>query len=271
MPVIAKTFAQLDADTIARLTSLGFTDAQYAGTPVRNIVESVDLHLSNLYDDLANNLLNYTLSQAQGSALDSLAFLLKVTRRAGENDTNLRYRITQANTVAQTANLMACLDALFALANISNVIAVPFTQGVGTITFYLIGTSGTVDPTTVALATTALQNIVAAGVYALVTTPTPVLLNLSGQLTLVPGAASATQVAAATAAVNTYIANLSMGNPFVVTQLYAAILNAGGGQISDFTLLTVSITNSTGTTQLLLANYTPAFNAQLLPGVVVIN
>ena len=270
MPLISKDFAQLDADSVARLVALGYTDASYEGTAVRNIVEAVDIHLGDLYSDLAINLDNFALSRASGAALDALVLLLGVFRRSGESDANLRFRATTARTVEKVANLEAHLSALFALANIRDVVARPFTHGIGSVTFYLIGQRGIVDSTTQALASTTLSSITAAGGYTRVTTPSPVLLNLYGQLALASGASqSAMRLAAQSAAAN-YLANLSMGDSFIKSKLDQVVIDAGQGQIVDFNLNTVSTTDTAGMiTNRLLANYAPAFDEELEPGAII--
>jgi len=269
VPLINKTLTDLNTSSVARLLPLGYTDAQYTGTAVRNIVESVNISLSSFYGDLNYGLLNYALSTATGTGLDALVFLLGITRRAGESDANLVYRATNALTVAGTANLTALLDALFALDGIADVIAVPFTQGIGSISFYLIGTAGIPSVTTQALATAALTEILAAGAYAIVDLPNPVLLNAAGTLTIAPGNSLAVGEALAQTAATRYLANLSMGAPFIVTAFEAAILGAGT-QIVDFNLVSMSVTGATGTQELIVANYQPFFSDQIQPGVLLI-
>jgi len=271
MPLIRKTLDELNTDVAARLEKIGYSDAQYKGTGVRNILEATNISLADLYDAMANNLEGNYLSTAKGGALDALGQLLNCVRRQGEGDGNYRFRIGNALQVAKTGNLQSLLQTLFALANIRDVIVRPFTHGVGSVTFYLIGVTGLPDANTIALAEQQLANVAAAGAYTVVLTPTPLLLNVQGTISVSAGANAASLRTTAQGAVVTYLANLSMGAPFVRAELDQVILDAGGGQITDFTLLALSTTDSAGITrQQLLRNYTPTFDQQLQPGTITI-
>lgn len=274
MPLITKTFTELNSDSTTRLVNLGYTDAQFEATAVRDVVEAVDLHLAALYEDMRSNLEGNYLSSATADVLDALGLLLGVRRRGGENDTNLRYRIANALTVAKSANLQAHLDALFAITNIRDVIAKPFTQGVGSLTFYLIGIQGIVDAPTIALAQKSLASISAAGAYTVIKTPTPITVNITATIaTNITTGQSATDLnGSASRAISNYLSNLTMGSGYVVSAFDQVVLDAGNGAITDFNLVTISTVDAAGnTTERLLGNYTPLFDQELEPGTILIS
>lgn len=275
MALVVKTLTELNNDTSSRLVGLGYTDAQYAGTGARSLLEATDIKLSDLYSMLSNDLQDYYLSQAGGSALDALVVLLGIYRRQGESDDNLRVRASKARTSAATGNLQSLTSALLSLSNVRDVIVRPFTYGIGSLTFYAIGTNGIVDAATLAMATQAIQANQAAGAYTVVTVPTSVQLNVTGTVLFnasVPMYQRQSVRNAAQAALATYISNLSMGDSFVVAKAIAVIMDAGGGQISDFTILTISTTAIDGTTrEQLVRNYLPQFDEELIPGQILLS
>jgi hypothetical protein len=271
MTLISKDFSTLNTDSVARLTALGYTDAQFDGTTIRNLTETIDLHLADVYDVMKTNLSTQYLSQASGQALASLALLVGITPYAGESSANLRARTGQAISSAQGTNIAALVIALLSLNTVSNVIPRPYTAGVGSISLYLEGTSGQVDAATLALAQSLVDSIGAGGAYVQVTQPTPVLVNIVGTLSIVgsPAAPIALSSTATRAAV-AYLASLSMGTPFIYNAFLAAIINADPA-IIDVTITTISTTSASGqTTEQLLANFTPAFDEQLYPGQILL-
>ena len=90
MAIIKKDFPTLNADTIARLVALGYTDAQFGGTPIRNITDAIDLHLSNAYTDMEGNIDNVYISQCSDDGADALGLLVGKTRMAGRNSCKLQ-------------------------------------------------------------------------------------------------------------------------------------------------------------------------------------
>ncbi len=275
MALIQKDFATLNADAVARLSSLGYTDANYQGTVLRSMVESVDLHIADLYSDMASNLGTQYLSQAATDSLEGLGLLVGVTARMGESDAALRARIAGAITGATGTNLSALVSALSNLSSVTNVVTVPYTQGIGTMAFYLVSSGSIVDAATVSAAASALALLGAAGAYNIVLTPTPLYVNLTATITTSTGVGTnvANLQTQAQAAINTYINGLTMGQALITAELDAVVLTSSGtnGTITDFDLLTISTTDANGNTvEQLLRNYTPQFDQQLLPGTISI-
>jgi hypothetical protein len=190
-------------------------------------------------------------------------------RRGGEDDQAYRVRITKAYTTNARATLDALVSALQSLSNVREVIVRPFTQGAGSLTFYLIPITAPLDTATLSAAQASVTAIAAGGAFTVVTTPTTRLVNLTGALSGA-GELTAAARANATAAVARYIATLSMGEPLVLAEITRAVLDADAS-IIDFVPLTLSTTDSAGiTTEQLLRNYTPLFDEELQPGSIAL-
>jgi uncharacterized phage protein gp47/JayE len=252
------------------MISAGFSDAAYEGTAVRSVVESVDLHIANLYNDMNGNLSGSYLSQASGATLVAIALLVGVTPRNGESDNDLRYRTSVAINSKAGANLTELTVALLALSGISTVLPIPFSQGLGTMSFYLIATNGIADSSTVALAQATVNNLAAAGTTTFVLTPTPLTVSITGTISVSSSSNRSSVAASVSAAIANYISNLSMGNPLVVNELITAALNVAG--TTDFNLLTILTTDQNGNSvEQIIRNYTPQFDQQLIPGTIAIS
>jgi hypothetical protein len=270
MALIIKNGDELNTDTVSRLVGLGYTDAKYKGTAVRDIVESADIHIADLYSAMSSNLTTQYLSQAKSDALDALGLLVGITRRNGESDQNLRVRIGNAIQASSGANLLALTQALLGLANVRDVIAKPFTHGIGSLSFYLIGIAGIPDATTIALAQQSIDSMAAGGAYSVVTVPQALLINITGSIATNNSLTLQTLQSQAQLAIANYINNLSMGDTFIFDKIIQAVLDASPN-ITDFTVATISTTNTSGATvEQLVSNYTPLFDQELQPGAILI-
>jgi hypothetical protein len=271
MALINKSFSDLNNDSVARLVALGYTDAQFKGTAVRNIVESCNIQLADLYTAMNNNLTTQYITQAAGDSLDGLALLVGVVRRAGESTQNLRVRTSQAIQTKSGTNLSALTQSLLSLANVRDVIVRPYTHGIGSLSFYLIGVQGIVDAGTITLAQTTLDNQGPAGCFNLVTVPTSLFVNITGVISTSADNSVDLRTTAQTA-ISSYLANLSMGQQMVRAALDQAGLNAGNGKIIDFNPISISTTDTLGnTTEQLIGDYTPFFDQELQPGTILIS
>jgi hypothetical protein len=270
MALVVKDQTTLINDSVSRLQTAGFTDAAYQGTPVRSITEAIDLHIANLYADMNTNITSAYLSQATGAALIAIALLVGVTPRNGESDNDLRYRASIAVQSTNGANMLELTTALLALDGIATVLPVPYTQGIGTLSFYLVATSGIATSAQIALAQSTVNNIQAAGTATFILTPTPILVNITGNIAITSSSSRTTVATAVEAAIANYIANLGMGNPLIINELISVALGVSG--TTDITLLTLSTTDqNSNTTEQILRNYTPQFDQQLLSGQIAIS
>jgi hypothetical protein len=271
MPLISKLTGDLNADTSSRLVGLGYTDAAYAGTGARNILEAITFKLSDVTATMAANLDQAYVSKANGANLDALGLLVGVPRRSSEIDQNYRVRITQSATSRDVSTLSSLLSALLTLSNVRNVIVRPFTQGPGSLSFYLIPIQAPITQDTITAAQVALGSLVAGGCTTSVLVPTTKYLNLVAITSIDTATANPNgSRSLVSQTVSKYIANLSMGTPFIVAEATAAAINADPS-ILDFNLITISTTDVNGVTmEQLPRNFTPAFDEELQPGQILI-
>ena len=169
-----------------------------------------------------------------------------------------------------SANTIALQSALTGISGISSVVAVPYTQGVGSLTFYLIVNGGIASASQQALAQSTVNSMVSAGGYILIDVPTPIYLNIQASVSLSSTVNSSNTTGLGVAAGTNYINGLSMGATFVVSELENAILNSST-IITDIDIQTISTSDSNGViTQQLVRNLTPDFDQQFLAGTITI-
>jgi uncharacterized phage protein gp47/JayE len=264
--LIPKDFPSLNNDSAARLTAMGFTDAQFVGTPTRNILEAIDLHLADFYTAYQNDFAGLFISQASGSTLDALGLLLGCVRQSGEGDPAFRFRITQATTSTQAANLAALTASLIALDNVRDVVVRPYLYGIGTCGFYLVAITGAeVSSTTVELAQAVLDQWQACGAMSYVLQPVPVYANIIMSI----ASTDATAGSAAQAAITNWIASLSIGQPLILAKIIEVTIDAAT-TITDASFVSLSRTVLGKTETMLLEDYVPLFNQRIVPGAITV-
>lgn len=94
--------------------------------------------IEDAYKEIEINKNPHIFTNLKGSDIDSMGMLVGCARLAGEEDNNYLYRMLSWNTSNQASNSTAIEAALQNLNYSSNVTYVPFTQGVGTATAYII-------------------------------------------------------------------------------------------------------------------------------------
>lgn len=94
--------------------------------------------LEEAYKEIENNKNPHIFTNLKGSDIDSMGMLVGCARKPAEIDSNYLYRMLSWNTSNQASNSTSIEAALQNLEYSSNVTYVPFTQGVGTATAYII-------------------------------------------------------------------------------------------------------------------------------------
>ena len=90
------------------------------------------------YDEIEKNKNPHIFTNLKGKDIDSMGILVGCARRNNESDSNYLYRMINWNTNNQCANASAIEAALQNMTYVSNATHIPFTQGVGTGTIYII-------------------------------------------------------------------------------------------------------------------------------------
>lgn len=108
------------------------------GSVIDNFFNSVSCGIEEAYTEIENNKNPHIFTKLSGSDIDSMGILVGCARRPEEDDKTYLYRMINWNTSNQASNSTAVETALTSMTYASNVTYVPFTQGVGTATAYII-------------------------------------------------------------------------------------------------------------------------------------
>jgi hypothetical protein len=100
--------------------------------------KSVADMLHQIYDVIEKNKKPYLFTEQKGSELDSTGFFLQCPREEGESDSNYLFRLSNWTQRNAACNQQAILDKCKELKYSSTQNYVPYTQGVGTATIYVI-------------------------------------------------------------------------------------------------------------------------------------
>lgn len=108
------------------------------GSVIDTYTNSVAAGISDVYEEIENNKNPHIFTNLKGKDIDSMGMLVGCPRRPEEDDKSYLYRMINWNTSNQASNSTAIETALMELSFSSNATHVPFTQGVGTATVYII-------------------------------------------------------------------------------------------------------------------------------------
>lgn len=108
------------------------------GSVIDNYTNSVSAGIMEAFDEIEKNKNPHIFTKLTGSDIDSMGILVGCARRPEEDDKTYLYRMVNWNTSNQASNSTAIETALTTLKYASNVTYVPFTQGVGTASAYII-------------------------------------------------------------------------------------------------------------------------------------
>lgn len=273
MPFITRTFNELDTVSIQQLLQLGYSDANYKGTAIRTIIEVVNGSVSSLFSSTAVNLQSTYLSNAATTVLDQLGKLVGLPRYAGESDSNYKTRLSKNKTLLTIGSISSIIVPILSMSTVRDVVVKNFIYGIGTIGLYLVGTGGPVDDSTLALAQSTATSQAAAGTTIVVKRPDYITISVYGTLSPNPNVNSQDTPqlqALASGAIQQYLSSLTMGQPMILAQLIASVINASQ-DITDFQVITMSATDSSGnTTELLVADYVPLYNQEVIAGTILV-
>lgn len=143
------------------------------GSVIDNYTNSVSAGILEAYKEIENAKNPHIFTKLSGTDIDSMGTLVGCARRANEDDNTYLYRMITWNTSNQAANSTAINNALTAMTYASNVTYVPYTEGVGTATAYIIPKK--LDEETIELAINEtkerLSAVVSIGTYVKYTVP----------------------------------------------------------------------------------------------------
>lgn len=108
------------------------------GSVIDSYVVSTSNAIEDAYQEIENNRTPHIFTKLSGSDIDGMGMLVGCARQAGEEDENYLYRMLNWNTSNQASNTIAIEASLQNMEYASNVTYVPYTQGVGTGTAFII-------------------------------------------------------------------------------------------------------------------------------------
>lgn len=108
------------------------------GSVIDSYVVSASNAIEDAYIEIENNKTPHIFTKLSGSDIDGMGMLVGCARQSGEEDENYLFRMLNWNTSNQSSNLIAIEAALQNMEFASNVTYVPYTQGVGTGTAFII-------------------------------------------------------------------------------------------------------------------------------------
>lgn len=108
------------------------------GSAIDMVFKSTSYMLSEAYQEIENNKKPYLFTEQTGEELDSTGYFLQCPRLPDESDDNYKYRLMNWTQRNATCNLTAINEAIKTLSFSSSATYVPYTDGIGTATIYLI-------------------------------------------------------------------------------------------------------------------------------------
>jgi uncharacterized phage protein gp47/JayE len=150
------------------------------GSIARTLVEIFNRRLSMCYDSIDMYSAQCFVSTASGVYLSMIGKMLGCERYdMSETDDNYRYRITKQVFTAAAANYTAIRLQCLSVPYVKDVIITPYTRGNGSFTVHVITDELSPSPTIIESVNTAVKNIKAEGVRAIVTSPNLSKINIS--------------------------------------------------------------------------------------------
>lgn len=112
-----------------------------SGTVIDSYILATSEVAAEAHAQIESNKNPHIFTKLSGDDLDSTGYLVGCPRNPNESDNSYKYRLMQWNISNKAANSTAIDTALMNLKYSSNAKYVPYTQGVGTATIYIIPTS----------------------------------------------------------------------------------------------------------------------------------
>lgn len=154
------------------------------GTVIDMLMTCVSSIVSEVYQYIEANKKPYLFTKQSGDELDSTGFFLQCPRLDDETDENYFYRLSHWTTRSASCNTSAIEEAIKTLEYSSSANYVPYTQGIGTGTIYLIPVQYNDEVKTMALeeAKKVIDKVISASSVIDYKVPTPAMIKLVAYL-----------------------------------------------------------------------------------------
>lgn len=218
--------------------------------------------LASYYQALDFNVTMAFVSRATGAFLDEIGALLNCTRRAGEDDNNYRYRITNQVYVVAGANETAVRLAALSVEHVVDVKLTPYVFGTGSFTVHVIVDNIENLDTAVAKVQEQLDAIKAYGVRGDAVAPKKIPVYFDVALVFFSSVPEDTRImtrANVKAALINYVNSLTMGQQLIYSDLLYAAKEVSRGVVEDVIVRSMEVNRR----PILIGNYKPYWDEQL--------
>lgn len=174
-----KTFEQIYLDIKDKFYSSTKIDIS-KGSVIDMFLKSVSYMLSIAHKEIEDNKQPYLFTKQTGEELDDTGYFLQCPRLTNESDENYKYRLMKWVQRNASCNLEAINEAIRTLSFSSSATYVPYTDGVGTATVYLIPYKYEEDyiKNAIAEAKSVLDKVISPSSIVEYTVPTPSKIKL---------------------------------------------------------------------------------------------
>lgn len=159
------------------------------GTVLDSYILASSEGLKAAYDEIEANKNPHIFTSLTGDDLDSTGLLVNCPRQANETDDSYKYRLMNWTLINEASNTTAIEMALMNMTYASSCTYVPYTEGVGTGTVYVIPKSydGTGQTDAMAEAKSRLLGVVSPSSYISYVVPTPVKVQVTAYISSADG------------------------------------------------------------------------------------
>lgn len=200
------------------------------GSVIDMILKSFSSMLSKAHKEIEDNKKPYLFTKQTGDELDSTGYFVQCPRLSEETDENYKYRLMRWTQRNATNNTTAIDEAIKTLSFASSGKYVPYTDGIGTATVYLIPYKYEEDyiKNTIAEAQEVVSKVVSPSSIVEYTVPTPSKVKLVAYLDIKEGSDMNYIKRDIASKIKDYINNIAPGDRLMLGAINNMGLNTDG-------------------------------------------
>lgn len=254
MIIYRKSPKELEQEAVKNLGGTRI-NATGDGSVALSIIKSVNSIISQLYQDLDNNIQSGFLSTAQDGFLDLIGELLSCYRLPGESNDNYRYRISQQVNVSSGANRAALEIETSSLEGVRKVVLAPYTRGIGSFSAFVVPSTYDSLNSSLVNVQNVLNSLEAFGIRGVAEAPKPLLVKMKLQVSFKNSVSQSTHSSIKESIkreLKILIDRLDMGNDLIISEIFQRVRNVNDN-ILDVSIQSITVNNK----PILVANYIP--------------
>jgi hypothetical protein len=228
------------------------------GSPSLGIVKAINEMIGILYDSLDTNIDAATFSKAEQGFVDLIGELFNCPRNYGETDEEYKYRISNQVSIVASANKTSIEFATYNIENVTKVVLVPYTHGIGSFSAYVITDTMLVGNDLDSVLSTVqekVDTVAAYGIRTYVVAPKPLTVSMNVNVIFKQGTSSTIQSTVRSDVarnIKAYVDALDMNEGLVVAEIIDTIMDLNSA-IYDVAINSITINNKA----IVVNNYTP--------------